>query len=58
MKQLCMTNDRVTHPKAVPRTLDVVGSTSSACSRSERSQYGVLRIGCRGVYIHQRQSHW
>lgn len=34
MKQLCTTNDTVTQPKAIPRTLNVVASRSSACSRS------------------------
>ena len=41
MKQLCMMNDTVRHPNAIPRTLNVVASTSNACSRSGMNQYGV-----------------
>ena len=36
MKQLCMMNDTVRHPNAIPRTLNVVASTSNACSISGR----------------------
>ena len=57
MKQLCMMNDTVMHPKATPRTLDVVASTSNACSRSGRNQREVLRGG-RGAYIHQRRPRY
>ena len=39
MKQLCMMNDTVRHPNAIPRTLNVVASTSNACSRSGRNQH-------------------
>jgi hypothetical protein len=41
MKKLCMMNDRVKHPKAIPRTLYVFASMSSACSRSAKG----LRLG-------------
>lgn len=40
MKQLCITNDTVMHPKASPRTLYVVASTPNACSRSGKDQWG------------------
>ena len=40
MKQLWMTNDKVKHPKAIPRTLYVVTSTPSACRMSEGISMG------------------
>ena len=52
MKQLCMMNDTVKHPKATPRTLYVVVSAASACRRSVKNQHGVLR---RGWNAHIRQ---
>lgn len=47
MKQLFMMNDMVKHPKAIPRILNVVASTSSACRRSE----GISTGYCEGAGI-------
>ena len=41
MKQLCKMNDTVTHPNAIPRTLNVVASMSNARNTSGRNRYGV-----------------
>ena len=56
MKQLCMINDTVKHPKAIPRTLYVFASTSSACSRSKEGHDGALRRNWT-TYIHQIPPH-
>ena len=45
MKQLFIMNDTVKHAKAIPRTLYLVASTSSACRSSENNQDGMLQRG-------------
>lgn len=40
MKQLCMMNDIVKHPQAIPRTLYVFASMLRACRTSRGDWYG------------------
>jgi hypothetical protein len=54
MKQLCMMNDTVMHPKATPRILYVVASMPKACSKSgggvSTGRYGEARTPAFAKY--------